>query len=164
MSLLTNTNNPTKAITSGVQGAGSIISTVVANNLKFDNLKNSPDNVKKYSGIISSDIITSAISPIIKIDYVSDIVKCARLIEMYGYKINKLYSSQSFNFNNFNIRYYYNVLKFSECSITLNILNDNETVNNIISRLTYGIRLWNNYSDVIIGDFTYDNVENEFIE
>lgn len=59
-------------------------------------------------------------------------------------------------------RHYFNVLKMKDCDIYLNMLESNDIVSDISSRLIDGIRLW----DVSFGelcDFRFDNVERSYL-
>ena len=59
-------------------------------------------------------------------------------------------------------RHYFNVLKMKECDIYLNMLESNDIISDISSRLIDGIRLW----DVSFGelcDFRFDNVERSYL-
>lgn len=147
--------------TTPVVGVAVGTGALVKNVLKYGDLKNSPDKVRQIGGY-ASDVLFDNITPIIKIDMVKDIQNVSDLVESIGYKVKETISSNSL-FNDMNIRYYYNVIKMSDCSVTLNILQDSETVNNIRSRLENGIRMWNVADTGVIGSYTYDNIEKKYI-
>lgn len=139
-------------------GAGALVNNLI----KFSNLKSSPADLKS-SGTYSTDVLMNSVTPIIKTDFVKDIQKVSETIEMIGYKVNEPVSTRNL-FDSMNIRYYFNVIKMSDCSISLNILQDAETLKNIENRLKNGVRLWNATNISTIGRYDVDNVEKQYIE
>lgn len=133
-----------------------------------ENAEFSPDNVRQ-GNTYSSDLCSNVLNRITRIDVVSDLLFVAKRYEQYGYLINNEVIDKNL-YSDFNTRYYYNVVKFTNANIELDYINNNTLIQNIIARLENGLRLWNIFNLDIYEDkidyyyFIYDNVENEFIE
>lgn len=128
-----------------------------------ENLQFAPDTVKQGNSA-SSDVFGDAVKPLILVEQVKDLEDCALAFETFGYKVHDiLYNTNIFDY--YNTRYYYNIVKVKNCEISLNLLNSEDIIQAIKERLSNGLRLWNVTSNsVVIGDFTYDNVEKDFLE
>lgn len=133
-----------------------------------ENLEYTPDTLKSANEL-TSDLISETTEIITIIQYVSDFEDIGRILEGAGYNVHETYSYQDI-FNISNIRYYYNVIQCSNINITLNMLNDEETLLTIKQRFLNGIRYWNydsNTKDTYLplGKICYyDNVEKDNIE
>ena len=134
------------------------------NKLHNENLQNAPVALATTDSYYA-DKISKAIIPVVSIERVVDIEEAATKLEYYGYKVNKTVNNIDNIFNEFNIRYYYNVLKTANVKITGKILLTNEQIIRIESRLNEGLRLWNNPDLFDIGHgLTRDNIEIDFIQ
>lgn len=127
------------------------------------NMIHAPDTIKQASSF--DDISSSSYSIICEIQKVNDYEQCAQYYHRNGYLVNEYVTQVSNIFNSVKNRYYFDMLKMSVPEVHLhNVIEDDDTVGLIEERLETGLRLWNiKNSDVIIGDFTYDNVENDFL-
>lgn len=125
---------------------------------KKENLKHTPNTLlSSTSGF--SNTYTKVNAPCLNYKVATDITECTMYFERFGYKVNYYVDN---NLSNYTPRYYYNYVQFSNVDLSLIVLNDNETLNNIKTRFINGIRLWSIEKDnVILGDYTYDNVEIE---
>lgn len=137
------------------------------------NLMYTPDTVKSVGSSIT-DMLSKSCTMFNSLSYVEDIEQVAQYYHRNGYLVNK-YVSEIGNtlFSYVNTRYYFNVLKFVNSDIHLNILESDDIIDDISDRLSQSIRLWNvvdsytsnsitlrNYE---IGNFSYDNVEKDYI-
>lgn len=108
---------------------------------------------------------------------VNDLEDVAKLHESLGYSVHETYSGIADWGYHWNIRYYYNVICFSDINVTFkpktapstipNMVCDRETIERIEQRFKDGLRLWNTTSGLTptthtaIGNmWEYDNVEN----
>lgn len=133
-------------------GTGEILNTIFK-----------PDTTKQGNAI-TSDIISNALKRYYSVEQVTDIEDVAKIIEGYGYKVHENYNNENL-FNVLNTRYYYNVIQCDDIEISLNLINDDNTITRIIERFTNGLRLWNIDKGAIAQYlFVYDNVEKEYIE
>lgn len=159
------------AIVDSINDASRFNSSVVNEMITRANLKYVPDSVKN-TGNFSSDSLCKSYTRCLRISMVEDIEQVAQYFHRNGYLVNEYVSNVSNIFSYVNTRYYFNVLFMSNSDIHLNILESNDIVSSINNRLEKGIRLWNvdDYSNnsitlrsYSIGDFTYDNVEKDYL-
>lgn len=133
-----------------------------------ENMEFTP-NTEKMGNSYQSDIQSDSLNIYRSVQKVNDIDHVARTMESYGYKVAEHYSDIN-PFEQFNIRHYYNVVQVSNMNLTLNIINDNVTIERIKSRFKNGLRLWNidtttNETFLPLGKVCYyDNVEEAFID
>lgn len=152
----------------GVLNTGQTITNAAFN---YSDLINTPDMIKASNTIslTMSGRLTDLQS---KLERVPEYEFCGLFIEQSGYKLNKLYMGDTdttniFKFNN--VRYYYNSIVCDNINMNfkanaVTAIPSEDIFNNIKSRFQTGLRLWNvNNAGVKIGDYTYDNVETEFI-
>lgn len=133
------------------------------------NAEYTPDTTRQGNNY-TSDLNSLSLKTILIQETVNDIEYVAHKFEQYGYLINEeIHEDQILNY--FNTRYYFNVIKFKDVSITLEYICSNDLLQNIKERLQNGLRMWNihdeSYSRLPVIDynkFNYDNVENEYIE
>lgn len=156
-------NKVNKELTSGLKD---MLDTAVDYNVNKTNLKYTPDTITQGNNIIDNLTIGSN-DIIIRRHEVRDIDKAGEQLEEYGYRVNEHYSMINI-FTELNTRYYYNYLQFGEVNISLNLINDNDTISLIIERLQNGIRLRNTTEcendNLQIGElFKYDNVERSLL-
>ena len=132
-----------------------------------ENMEFTP-NTEKMGNSYQSDIQSNSLNIYRSVQKVNDIDHVARVMESYGYKVAEHYSDVN-PFDEFNIRHYYNVVQVSNMNLTLNVLNDNVTIERIKDRFKNGLRLWNidtttNETFLPLGKVCYyDNVEEAFI-
>ena len=126
-----------------------------------ENIKNTPNTVKNGNNGIN-DIISNTCVPITSIYRSKDIKDVAYTLEWYGFKVLEEVNYNPIFYNN---RYYFNYLKLKDCTIYLkDLLNDNNTINDIKNRLKIGVRLFNMDNQYVeLGKYKCDNVENKYI-
>lgn len=133
-----------------------------------ENMEYTP-NTEKMGNSYQSDIQSNSLNIYRSVQKVNDIEHVARTMESYGYKVAEHYSDIN-PFEQFNVRHYYNVVQVSNMNLTLNIINDNVTIERIKNRFKNGLRLWNidtttNETFLPLGKVCYyDNVEEAFID
>lgn len=102
-----------------------------------------------------------------KLDKVNDYEKVGRYIQRFGYKVDE-YNETRIECRDFlstnNKRYYFNYYKFEYVDVTIryNLVGE-EVEEDFRDRLYNGVRFWNIANDIVVGDYTYDNVEKEYI-
>lgn len=132
-----------------------------------ENLQFEPDTIKQGNNM-TSDLLNKSTLIYYDWQYVSDLEDVGKLLESYGYRVHEIYTSNILV--ELNTRYYYNIIKCNNINITLNILNDENTLLNIKDRFLNGIRTWNYNTEtrdtyLPLGKVCYyDNVEKEYIE
>lgn len=140
----------------GTNYTGSLVDEAV----NYINLQYKAEDYKQGNNM-TNDSITNAMLEVTEYYEVSDIDDVARHYESYGYDVHEVYTYKNI-FTDMKTRYYYNYYEVEDMNITLNILNDNTTINNIKDRFKSGVRLWeiNNMDDLKLGQVClYDNVE-----
>lgn len=140
-----------------------ILLPLISQGVQDANKKYAPD-ILKQSGTMG-DISSDSYQLFISCKKVNDYEQCAQYYHRNGYLVNEYITQVSNIFNSVKNRYYFDMLKMSIPEVHLhNHIEDEDTVGLIEERLTQGLRLWNVLNeDVIIGDFTYDNVENDYL-
>lgn len=132
--------------------------------VEHDNIKRNldfaPDSERQGNNCILDHICNS--NKIFTALYeVADIDDCAREFESKGFKVHISLSNQ--NLFNYQKRYYYDVIKCSDLNITLRVLNDETTIQEIKDRFKNGLRLWHTDNGVLrqsLGNmFQYDNAD-----
>lgn len=165
----------TTMVNGGMQGLTSIADAIQSEyalqqqyQITKENMEYTP-NTEKMGNSYQSDIQSDSLNIYRSVQKVNDIDHVARVMESYGYKVAEHYSDIN-PFEQFNIRHYYNVVQVSNMNLTLNIINDNVTIERIKSRFKNGLRLWNidtttNETFLPLGKVCYyDNVEEAFID
>lgn len=150
--------------------ASNTIGSVVNQLYEENNLMHTPAKVQSQgnnSGIILKEAVIWH-----RLYTVNDIKQVGLWYQRNGYKVND-YILEPTMFtvllNNVNTRYYFNILKCSNLTIDLERYIDSENINDdIIDRLSLGIRVWNRINngteeDFFIGDYRYDNVEKDYL-
>lgn len=164
----------TTMVNGGMQGLTSIADAIqneyaLQNQYQItkENMEFTP-NTEKMGNSYQTDIQSNSLNIYRSVQKVNDIDHVARVMESYGYKVAEHYSDVN-PFDEFNIRHYYNVVQVSNMNLTLNVLNDNVTIERIKDRFKNGLRLWNidtttNETFLPLGKVCYyDNVEEAFI-
>lgn len=136
---------------------------IVANyQINRDNLEFSPDTVKGR-GDVYTMLFSKYKIPYFKIHKVSDIENCARKLEEFGYRVNEIFTGNSYIQDICNIRTYYNCISMRVKLYTTSCLIPNDMINDILARLENGLRFIDIHSvpsDMTMIDiFKYDNVE-----
>lgn len=165
----------TTMVNGGMQGLTSIADAIQSEyalqkqyQITKENMEYTP-NTEKMGNSYQSDIQSDSLNIYRSVQKVNDIDHVARVMESYGYSVSEHYSDIN-PFEQFNIRHYYNVVQVSNMNLTLNIINDNVTIERIKSRFKNGLRLWNidtttNETFLPLGKVCYyDNVEEAFID
>lgn len=147
---------------SATQGVLGFLDTYINYEINKENLKKTPNTLTQGNNIIDMLLIDS--NKVVFRDYVvRDYEMCASYFEAYGFKVHLHYDNENL-FSILNNRVYYNYIKTSDISISLETLNDNETINEIEERFNNGLRLWNvkvcDEDGLGIGEmFKYDNAD-----
>lgn len=141
----------------------SLNSNVISQFLKDENVRAQPATPKQISNISGLGCKDGYI-----MEYrerVQDYEQCAQYYHRNGFLVNEYINAKADIFGYVFNRYYFNILKMQLPNVHLhNVIEDEDTCNAIADRLVDGVRLWNvNNPGVVIGDFQYDNVENDFL-
>lgn len=117
------------------------IGGVIGQALRDVNVWCSPVTVKNSANMKPINTISYQIYN--KHDYVIDFEQCAQFFHRNGYLVNEYINHKSNIFNYVKNRYYFNVLKMSDVDLHLvNVIEDDDTVDQIKRRLFDGLRLW----------------------
>ena len=138
-------------ITAGIKLAGTLM-----------NHQNEPGNVhstgSSYTDLLNKDGIVQYSRLI-----VADITQVAQYYRRYGNLVNEYIDTSKNLFTEYNLRYYFNYIKLAECDVHLSdYLETNDVTGSIKDRLVNGIRLWN-VDKTDLCDYSYDNVEKDFV-
>lgn len=88
--------------------------------------------------------------------------ECAWYFHRNGYLVNEPITDKNNTLDYVITRYYFNIVKYNDIEVHLNILESNDITDMIKERLLQGVRMWNtDYGE--IGDFRYDNVETKYL-
>lgn len=136
---------------------------------KYLDLFRAPDYYKNI-GAFGQSIIDSSSKVMYRLDKVDDFESCGQYYHRNGYLVNEYVNEVTDIFKYINTRHFYNVLKLSSADIHMkSTIESASLIAQIKARLYNGLRLWN-YDAVIngnekitIGDFTFDNVEKDYI-
>ena len=145
-----------------VQGYRSMLGEAYDYHVNKENLRQTPNTITQGNNAID-DLLIYSNYIYYAINKVRDYSHVGELMEEYGFKVSEHYGSNN-PFDTLNTRLYYNYFELENVNITLNILNDENTLALIIDRLNNGLRLWNvnecETDNLEIGNlFVYDNVE-----
>lgn len=127
-----------------------------------ENLEYKPDTITQGNNVSDSYMINS--NDIVFRDFiVRDYEKIGEIYTKIGFKVSEHYSNENI-IETLNTRLYFNYIKCGDLSISLNIMNDSKTIENISERFRNGLRFWNikecEIDNLAVGDlFKYDNVE-----
>ena len=136
---------------------------------KFMDKVFAPDYYKNV-GSVGITQIDSSTKVMYRLDRVEDIESCGQYYHRNGYLVNEYVNEVTDIFKYVNTRHFYNILKLSSADIHMkSTIESASLIEQIKARLYNGLRLWN-YDAVIngnekitIGDFTFDNVEKDYI-
>ena len=129
------------------------------------NVGGTPNSISQGNNALN-DLFIDTLNVLIRFGRVRDYENVARKIEYYGYPVNEYYRENGFNgFNDFNIRYYYNICQMDSVILIENLVIEDVLKADFMARLKNGIRLWNMRStnDYIGRALQYDNVEIAYI-
>ena len=155
-----------KASIKGDIGKGilDVLSPLISQGVEDFNAQLSPDSIRMSGDFISAYLSTQYITMYRHLE-VNDIEQCANYYHRNGFKVDEYVNAIEHPFEYVRTRYYFNIIKVSDCDLHLRNYIENESdMENIKDRLKDGIRLWNVENvGVSIGDFTYDNVELDYL-
>lgn len=155
----------------GVMIGASAVGNVAKQVGNLIDVKNAPDQLKSV-GSIDLAKITNADKSFIERYQIEDFDKVAETYERTGYRVDIDCDADTLKpFNEFiedrgiySIRYYFNPLQIDSVMMDSKINIPKSMMDDFRLRLGNGIRLWNvRHSDVTMGDFAYDNVEEAYI-
>lgn len=152
------------AVADGVMQGINILGNYAVNR---ENLEYTPDTVKGRSSFLSM-YNSNYLEPFVKYYRVNDYENCARKLEEFGYRVNRVVSTEQYIQDICNKRYYYNCLNIKVKSYKLLSFIPNEIINDINTRLENGLRFvnMNSLSEQTLNIstmFRYDNVENSHL-
>lgn len=155
----------------GIIAGGASIAGGVANQVgKLIDVANSPRQVKSM-GNVSSNVLMNGNIPYVETWYIDDYEIVADTYEKTGYRVdivdNQVYHT---NFVTWmkdkgitNVRHNFNPLQLSALTLESKINIPAGLMDDFEMRLKNGIRFWNTKSGIAMGDFTFDNVEEAYI-
>lgn len=130
-------------------------------------------NQLRSIGKISEATLMNGTIPFVEVYATDDLSLIAETYERTGYRVNKVITDRYYdNFQDWlnrglalwNIRHFFNPIQFSSIDIDPEINVPNDLTRDFETRLNNGIRFWNvGYSDVNMGNFKYDNVEEAYL-
>ena len=147
-------------LTSGAMG---IATPLIGQAIEDNNNQQKPDSPKQTGNIVS--LLAQNKRLYWQLFKCRDYEQCAKYFHRNGYHVEEFINTENNIFTYVQNRYYFNVLKMSDVNLYLQgRITDTDTIEGITERLFTGLRLWNvNNTGVDMGDFTYDNVELDFI-
>ena len=163
---------PTNANAGGIAGAAlGAIGNVFDQYYTEKNLLAAPSTLSQLGECINGFLSQSHLI-YRKKEKVIDYEQCAQYYHRNGYLVNEHVNAINNIFEYVQNRWHFNIIKMSVAEVHLhNVIEDEATIDAIKERLEDGIRLWNinnSYSGTtvtpVIGNFQYDNVENDFIQ
>ena len=158
-------------IGAGIAAGASIVSNVAQRAGNLIDVANAPRQVKSM-GNVSSNTLMNGNIPYIERWAVDDYDIVADTYEKTGYRVdivdNKVWQKHFDGWMRINgivnVRYYFNPLQLSSVNLDSAINIPSGLMSDFEMRLKNGLRFWNvKHTDVNIGDFKYDNVEEAYI-
>lgn len=158
-------------IGAGIAAGSSIVGNVAQRAGSLIDVANAPRQVKSM-GNVSSNTLMNGNIPYIERWAVDDYDIVADTYEKTGYRVdivdNKVWQKHFDGWMRINgivnVRYYFNPLQLSSVSLDSSINIPSVLMSDFEMRLKNGLRFWNvKHTDVNIGDFKYDNVEEAYI-
>ena len=158
-------------IGAGSAAGASIVSNVAQRAGNLIDVANAPRQVKSM-GNVSSNTLMNGDIPYIERWAVDDYDIVADTYEKTGYRVdivgNKVWQQHFDEWMKINgivnVRYYFNPLQLSSVNLDSAINIPSGLMSDFEMRLKNGLRFWNvKHTDVNIGDFKYDNVEEAYI-
>lgn len=158
-------------IGAGIAAGASIVGNVAQRAGNFIDVANAPRQVKSM-GNVSSNTLMNGNIPYIERWAVDDYDIVADTYEKTGYRVdiidNKVWQKHFDGWMRINgivnVRYYFNPLQLSSVNLDSAINIPSGLMSDFEMRLKNGLRFWNvKHTDVNIGDFSNDNVEEAYI-
>ena len=158
-------------IGAGIAAGASIVGNVAQRAGSLIDVANAPRQVKSM-GNVSSNTLMNGNIPYIERWAVDDYDIVADTYEKTGYRVdivdNKVWQKHFDGWMRINgiinVRYYFNPLQLSSVNLDSAINIPSGLMSDFEMRLKNGLRFWNvKHTDVNIGDFKYDNVEEAYI-
>ena len=158
-------------IGAGIAAGASIVGNVTQRAGNLIDVANAPRQVKSM-GNVSSNTLMNGNIPYIERWAVDDYDIVADTYEKTGYRVdivdNKVWQKHFDGWMRINgivnVRYYFNPLQLSSVNLDSAINIPSGLMSDFEMRLKNGLRFWNvKHTDVNIGDFKYDNVEEAYI-
>lgn len=158
-------------IGAGIAAGASIVGNVAQRAGNLIDVANAPRQVKSM-GNVSSNTLMNGNIPYIERWAVDDYDIVADTYEKTGYRVdivdNKVWQQHFDEWMKINgivnVRYYFNPLQLSSVNLDSAINIPSGLMSDLEMRLKNGLRFWNvKHTDVNIGDFKYDNVEEAYI-
>lgn len=158
-------------IGAGIAAGASIVGNVAQRAGSLIDVTNAPRQVKSM-GNVSSNTLMNGNIPYIERWTVDDYDIVADTYEKTGYRVdivdNKVWQQHFDEWMKINgivnVRYYFNPLQLSSVNLDSAINIPSVLMSDFEMRLKNGLRFWNvKHTDVNIGDFKYDNVEEAYI-
>ena len=136
---------------------------VVEQYIQDYNVKCQPPTAKQIANV--SDIGAKGAFLMVHKELVNDFSQCANYYHRNAFLVNEYIDAKADIFGYIQNRYFFNVLKMQVPNVHLhNVIEDDDSVDAIKDRLLDGVRLWNvNNTGVVIGDFSKDNVEYDYL-
>lgn len=146
-----------------IKGAMDTSNDLIGQGIADMNAYFAPDSIRQSGDFISSFISTQMLTFYRKL-MVNDYTQCAYYYHKNGYKVDEHVNNIANIFSYVKNRYYFNILKMRDCDLHLtNYIENNDDIDAIKDRLMDGVRLWNVSNRDKIGDFTFDNVETDYL-
>lgn len=154
--------NDTKssATSTAIDNGESLIGTAVTEY----NAWTGPNSARHQSSMLS-DLLSKAAQIHSSIYECDNLSYCISYYHKNGYLVNEpVYSDKTLSYilDYLYNRHYFNIIKLKDCNVHLDVLEVSSITDLIRDRLISGFRYWN-VQFTNIGDFTYDNVENDYI-
>lgn len=155
----------------GITAGASILGSVAQRAGSLIDVANSPNQLRSI-GKVPEATLMNGTKPFDEIYQIDDWNIVADTYEKTGYRVDKIeadmYRDPFDAFIGFtlsgNRRYYYNPIQVSSIEIDSRINIPADLMSDFEMRLKNGLRLWQvSHTDVSIGDFKYDNVEEAYI-
>lgn len=124
-----------------------------------------PDS-PKTEGSSKNDFASGNMFITYSVRQAQDIEVVARYYETYGYRVDWFVSNLNFSqfYTFYNIRYYYNYVKFRDLVLDIEALEDGSIIDDLTSRYEAGIRFWNTpKTNSQMNFYVKDNVERDNI-
>lgn len=153
-------------LSSAVGGITTALNPYIEYKVNKENLEYTPDTITQGNNVADNYMLNSN-TIMFRDSIVRDYERVAEIYTKIGFKVSEHYSNVNI-IDELNTRYYYNYIKCGDLSISLDVINDDATLNKIIERFRDGLRFWNiedcNTDQLEMGDlFKYDNVEKIFL-
>lgn len=153
-------------ISSAIGGINTALNPYIEYKVNKENLEYTPDTITQGNNAADNYMLNSN-NIMFRDSIVRDYERVAEIYTKIGFKVSEHYSNVNI-IDELNTRYYFNYIKCGDLSISLDVINDDATLNKIIERFRDGLRFWNieqcNDDQLEMGDlFKYDNVEKIFL-